>query len=64
MNALALNLRRLRWGWAVGLTDGRELARFAGPGAKGRAERYATGLSGEQPSTGGRLTSQLRRLVR
>jgi hypothetical protein len=27
-------------GWAVALTDGRQIARFAGPGAKRRALRY------------------------
>jgi hypothetical protein len=27
-------------GWAVCLSDGRELARFRGPGARGRALRY------------------------
>ena len=40
MNALALMLRRVHHGWAVTLTDGREVARFTGPGAKRRALRY------------------------
>jgi hypothetical protein len=33
MNALALIIRPTRHGWAVYLTDGRELARFNGPAA-------------------------------
>jgi hypothetical protein len=40
MNALRLILKRTAHGWAVGLTDGRELARFRGPGSKWRALRY------------------------
>ncbi|MDQ6777146.1 MAG: hypothetical protein M3071_13230 [Actinomycetota bacterium] len=40
MKALALILRPIRYGWAVCLTDGRELARFNGPWAKHRALRY------------------------
>ncbi len=40
MKALALILRPIRYGWAVSLTDGRELARFSGPWAKRRALRY------------------------
>lgn len=31
-------------GWAVCLTDGRELARFRGPGARVRALRYVRSL--------------------
>ncbi len=42
MNALALMLRPIHHGWAVYLTDGRELARFSGPAAKRRALRYLT----------------------
>ena len=37
---LAFILRPLPLGWAVCLTDGRELARFRGPGAHARALRY------------------------
>lgn len=37
MTALGLNIGRANHGWAVYLTDGRELARFRGPGAKARA---------------------------
>ncbi|MEA2148170.1 MAG: hypothetical protein QOG59_3757 [Solirubrobacteraceae bacterium] len=40
MTALALIIRPTRHGFAVYLTDGRELARFNGPGAKRRALRY------------------------
>lgn len=39
-NALAIILKPLTWGWAVSLTNGRELARFYGPGARSRALRY------------------------
>ena len=40
MNALAIKLKPILWGWAVCLTDGRELARFRGPWAQDRALRY------------------------
>jgi hypothetical protein len=40
MNALRLILKPTAHGWAVYLTDGRELARFSGLGAKRRALRY------------------------
>lgn len=40
VNALGVTLRVIRNGWAVELTDGRELARFTGPWAKRRALRY------------------------
>ena len=39
-NALAIVLKPLTWGWAVCLTNGREVARFYGPGARLRALRY------------------------
>jgi hypothetical protein len=39
-SALAIVLKPIMWGWAVCLTDGRELARFRGPGARGRARDY------------------------
>ena len=45
MNPLALIIKPTRYGWAVYLTDGRELARFSGPGAKRRALRYLTGVT-------------------
>ena len=37
---LAIILKPIVWGWAVCLTDGRELARFHGPGARWRALHY------------------------
>jgi hypothetical protein len=40
MNALAVMLRPIRGGWAIDLTNGREIARFTGIGAKYRAIRY------------------------
>jgi len=40
MNAAAVILRPVRHGWVVAFTDGWVLARFTGPGAKGRAIRY------------------------
>ena len=39
--SVALTLKRIFGGWAVCLPDGRELARFHGPGAGARALRYA-----------------------
>jgi hypothetical protein len=36
-DTLAIILKPILGGWAVCLTDGRELARFRGPGAHGRA---------------------------
>jgi hypothetical protein len=46
MKALALMLKHIRYGWAVTLSDGRELARFTGFGAKRRALRYIAGYLG------------------
>jgi hypothetical protein len=40
MKALLMMIRPIRYGWAVQLSDGRELARFLGPGARWRATRY------------------------
>jgi hypothetical protein len=40
MNALTLMLRHIDHGWAVTLSDGRELVRFTGFGARRRALRY------------------------
>ena len=45
MNALAVMLKPVDHGWAVALTDGREIARFTGPGAKWRAFRYLARFS-------------------
>jgi hypothetical protein len=40
MNVRSLMIKPIRHGWAVQLTDGLELARFHGPGARWRALRY------------------------
>jgi hypothetical protein len=40
MRALALILKPITHGWAVALTDGRELVRFTGLFARRRALRY------------------------
>jgi hypothetical protein len=40
MTALALTLRQTHNGWAVVLTNGREVVRFRGLGARERAVRY------------------------
>jgi hypothetical protein len=40
MKAFALMLKPITHGWAITLTDGRELVRFTGLGAKRRALRY------------------------
>jgi hypothetical protein len=42
MRALRMMISPIRYGWSVQLSDGRELARFLGPGAKWRATRYLT----------------------
>ncbi len=39
-SSLAIILKPTPDGWAVCLTDGRELARFRGPGARWRAQRH------------------------
>jgi hypothetical protein len=44
MNGLAMVLKPVDHGWAVALTDGREIVRFTGPGAKRRALRYLARL--------------------
>jgi len=47
MRTLALTIKRTRHGWGIYLTDGRELIRFCGPGARWRAQRYlATASAG------------------
>jgi hypothetical protein len=43
MNPLGVVLKRIDWGWAVELTNGRELVRFTGLGARWRALRYLAG---------------------
>jgi hypothetical protein len=40
LSPIALMLRPIDHGWAVVSTDGRVLARFAGPGARQRAQRF------------------------
>ena len=45
MSALALMVRPISHGWAVQLTDGRELARFRGLGARWRALRYLVSVA-------------------
>jgi hypothetical protein len=42
MTPVALALRPVRGGWAIQLTNGREIARFTGLGARHRAVRYLT----------------------
>ena len=44
--AIAALLKPTAFGWAVVLTDGRELARFFGPGARRRALRHLVRLGG------------------
>lgn len=40
---LGIVFKRIFGGWAVVLTDGRELGRFRGPGARARAQRLVYG---------------------
>jgi hypothetical protein len=40
MNPVSITLKPVLGGWVVCLTDGRELARFCGLGARYRALRY------------------------
>ncbi len=46
MKTLAITLKPILYGWAVVLTDGRELARFRGPRARERALRFLGGSFG------------------
>ena len=39
MRALSFMIAPIRYGWAIRLSDGREVARFYGPGARRRATR-------------------------
>jgi hypothetical protein len=48
MSALALMIRPTEHGWAVYLTDGREVARFRGPGSKWRALCYLASATNAQ----------------
>lgn len=45
MTGMALMLTPVPHGWAVTLTDGRELARFVGPFARQRALRFLSSLT-------------------
>ena len=45
MNSFAIMLTPIPYGWSVALTDGRELARFQGPFARRRAERFLASLT-------------------
>jgi len=40
MKASSLMLKPIHFGWAVRLSDGPDVARFYGPGARWRAARY------------------------
>jgi hypothetical protein len=40
VNALSLMIKPISHGWAAQLSNGRELARFYGPGSRWRALRY------------------------
>jgi len=54
-NALAIILTPIPGGWAVRLTDGRELTRFRGPGARHRALRYLDAQLGSGSRTPTRM---------
>jgi len=45
-SAYAIILTPIRGGWAVSLTDGRQLKSFYGPLARSRAIRYLTQVTG------------------
>jgi hypothetical protein len=57
MSALRLILKPIRYGWSVRLSDGRELARFLGPGAKWRAMRYLHRTAEALKNSGARHSS-------
>ena len=40
MKALSLMIAPIRYGWAIRLSNGRDLVRFYGPGARWRATRF------------------------
>ena len=61
MTALAVALKPINHGWAVALTDGREVVRFTGFAAKRRALRYLAGLQERAPVTREAPPVQLRR---
>jgi hypothetical protein len=53
-NTHAIILEPVRGGWAVSLTDGRQLASFRGPLARCRALRYLALVLGTKPGLRGR----------
>lgn len=53
MSALALLVRPIANGWAVVLTNGQELVRYRGIGAKRRAIRYLVRYIDAQRTYGG-----------
>lgn len=50
MHQLRVILKPSRIGWVIYLTDGREIARFNGPGSLRRAMRHLTGLTRTHPA--------------
>ena len=52
MTAVAMILKPVDRGWVVALTDGRELARFTGFGARRRAIHYITDSHGFSSAAG------------
>ena len=52
-SAYAIILTPIRGGWAVSLTDGRQLRTFHGPLARCRALRYLSQVTGAQPGLAG-----------
>jgi hypothetical protein len=65
MNAIALMLKPINCGWAVAQSDGRELIRFTGLGARRRALRYLErlGTGAETRVQSRSVTSRLRALI-
>ena len=49
ISAYAIILTPIRGGWAVSLTDGRQLKSFRGPLARSRALRYVAQVTGVEP---------------
>jgi hypothetical protein len=46
MDALRMFIEPVFGGWSIRLSDGRLLARFRGPWARRRAERFLAGYAG------------------
>jgi hypothetical protein len=53
-NTLSIMLKPIFGGWIVSRTDGRELARFHGPGARLRALRFVNAQLIPRPNAPGR----------